>query len=56
MVTAIAATLITLYFISTLATIYLIGKPRKPLTHGVVCWATMYNVLYSLGILYLAVN
>lgn len=56
MVIAIAAVLIALYGISTLGFIYLIGKPRKPVTHGVAIWATIYNMLYVCGILYLAVN
>lgn len=56
MVTLIAAIFIALYGISTLGTIYLIGKARKPITHGVAIAATIYNVVYALGILYLAVN
>lgn len=43
--------LIALMLISTLATIGLIGQPRKPISNGAAIFATVLNGLLAMGIL-----
>lgn len=56
MVTVITALLVSLLGFGTIATIYMIGKPRKPLTPGVAVATLITSGLQIAGVLYLAAH
>ncbi len=49
----VALAVIALIVIGTIATILLIGKPRKPITPGAAVITLLLNALVIFGVLYL---
>jgi hypothetical protein len=52
--TAIVAALVTLQAMGSLATIYMIGKPRQPISAGTGATTVVISALFIAGVLYLA--
>lgn len=50
----VTSLLVAFLMFGIVATIYMVGKPRQPLTAGVAAGVTLFTLLQIAGVLYLA--